>query len=112
MKAELGLLPGEMLGTGSVIPITPELASRVSKERRGKGEVRDQIVVNVINSMAPPETDQLIIAIKRPKSTGRIEFYSTYTGIDSANLPRPLEQNPDELAYNQAWWEAHAFVKP
>ncbi len=111
-KRFLGIPPGESMGNGSVIPVTPELAPRVVQEQRGKGEAKDRIVVNVITGMDAPPTDQTILVLKQVKATGQYEFYTAYTGVNSPKLPRPGEQQPDELAYNQAWWDRHTFVKP
>jgi hypothetical protein len=111
-KRTLGIPPGEAMGNGSVIPVTPELAPRVVKEQRGKGEAIDRIVVNVITGMDAPTTDQTIIVLKQVKGSDVVEFYTAFTGVSSPKLPRADEQLPDELAYNQAWWNRHTFVKP
>ncbi len=111
-KRVLGIPPEEAMGNGSVIPITPDLAPRVVKEQRGKGEAKDRIVVNVVTGMEAPPTDQTIIVLKQVKGSDKVEFYTAYTGVSSPKLPRADEQLPDEFAYNQAWWDRHTFVKP
>ncbi len=109
-KAELGLEPEDHIGTASLIQITPEIADRVRREIRGKGEVHDHIEVNVIDGEAPL-TDKMVIVLRRHPDSDAPEFFSAYTGIMSPNMPRPDLQDKDELAYNKAWWDRHAFVK-
>jgi hypothetical protein len=109
-KVELGLGPEDHLGTSSVIEITPEVADKVRREIRGKGEVHDHIEVNVVGG-TPPVTDQMVIVLRRHLDSDVPEFFSAYSGILTPNMPRPDRQAGEELAHNKAWWDSHAFVK-
>ena len=110
-KEMLGLNSEEMLGTASVIGITSEIQGQVERELRGKGEVKDQIEINVIRNIPVPETDNLIVVIKKEDELSEPYFYTTYTGVLAPSLPRPEEQSSDELEYNRDWWDGHAFIK-
>lgn len=110
-KKILGLDPEDKLGTLSVIEITPEIEDKIKKEQRGKGELKDQIIVNTIENITPPETDNLIISIKTPPRQEKPVFYTMYTGILAPSLPRKEEQIEEEFEYNKKWWDKHAFVK-
>ncbi|MBU1951585.1 hypothetical protein KJ733_01580 [Patescibacteria group bacterium] len=110
-KEMLGLGSEEKLGTTSVVEITPNIQGQVEREPRGKGETKDQIEVNVVRGIPAPKTDNLIIVIKKQSKDSEPYFYTAYTGILAPSLPRPEKQSPDELKYNQEWWEKHAFVR-
>lgn len=110
-KMSLGISHGESLGTLSVIPLTPDLVSRVRKELRGGGEERDRIEVNMIEGVRPPLTDKLVLVLVRLSPDAPVEMYTIYTGILAPYLPRRGEQTDEEFTYNQAWWNEHVFVK-
>jgi hypothetical protein len=111
MKKQVGLSTDDKLGAASVIPITPEIESKVSKQQRGKGEVKDLVKINVVEGIPTPQTDTLIIEIKKHEENGAPYLYTAYTGMLAPSLPRPETQSAEELAYNQEWWDWHAFIK-
>lgn len=110
-KQALGLNPDEYAGDVSVIEITPEIENQITKEQRGKGEKKDHIEVNVISGVDLPETDTLIISLKKKRQEDAPEFYTAYTGIIAPDLPRKEEQSEEEFEYNKQWWDQHAFIK-
>jgi hypothetical protein len=111
IKRKLGLNKDDSLGTAPVVEITPEIAGLVKKELRGQGEQKDQIEVNVIEGMAQPETDKLIIEIKKNGQTGQTFFGTAYPGIIAPGFSNPEKQSPDEAEYKREWWGKHAFIK-
>ena len=110
-KQSLGLNPNEYAGDVSVIEITPEIENQITKEQRGKGEKKDHIEVNVISGVDLPETDTLIISLKKKNQDSPPELYTAYTGIIAPSLPRKEEQSEEEFSYNKSWWDNHAFIK-
>ena len=110
-KQALGLDPDEYTGDISVVRITPEIENQVTKEQRGQGEEKDHIEINVISGIKPPETDTLIISLKKKGSEDLPQFYTVYTGILSPSLPRAEEQSEEEFKYNKSWWSSYAFIK-
>ncbi|MFA6272791.1 MAG: hypothetical protein WC693_06940 [Patescibacteria group bacterium] len=111
MKKQIGINEFEKLGTSSVIPITPGIAGQVKKEQRGRGEIKDLVQINVIEGIPSPKTDTLIIEIKKRDENATPYLYTAYTGTLAPSLPRPEKQSAEELAYNQEWWDRHAFIK-
>ncbi|MFA6392217.1 MAG: hypothetical protein WCW66_05760 [Patescibacteria group bacterium] len=111
MKKQIGLSVDDKLGTASVIPITPEIEEKVSKQQRGKGEAKDLVQINVIENIPTPQTDTLIIEIKKREENSAPYLYTAYTGTLAPSLPRPETQSAEELEYNQTWWNRHAFIK-
>lgn len=108
-KALFGLAPDEPVGTLSLIPITPELRSKITKELRGHTDVMDRMLVNVAK-VPPPPSDQMILILRKENESTLPEVRGIYTGIIAPALPNPIEQGPEELHYNIAWWEQHVFV--
>ncbi len=111
LKEVFGLEASELLGTASVTEITPDIASQIKKEQRGQGEQRDRIEINVLEADEAPQTDNLIIELQKETPDSPPIFYTAYTGILAPQLPRAEQQSPEELAYNQEWWDRHTFIK-
>ncbi|HBR80536.1 MAG: hypothetical protein UX09_C0023G0003 [Candidatus Uhrbacteria bacterium GW2011_GWE2_45_35] len=110
-KTRLGIPEGNQLGNCALIKITPEIADRVTVEQRGYGQSVDNIKVNVVRGVEPPLTDVLVFTLKKSADDQPPVFHTAYTGILTVPLPRPSDQFPEELAYNQDWWSQYAFVK-
>jgi hypothetical protein len=102
----LGVPHGE-LGTASVVPITLDNQDDVIRKPRGFGEDVDRVVVNQLRGN-PPTTDNLIIEYRKHKGS-RAKLHTVYTGYLCPPMPR-ADQPDEELAYNKAWWNTHAFV--
>lgn len=107
-KAFFNLGPDESLGACHVLEITEEIAPQITRGIRGTGELRDQVPVNIIYD-TPPQSNTLIIILKKPDISAPATIYTAYTGIIAPPLPYHT-QIQEEFAYNQDWWEKHTFI--
>lgn len=110
-KKRFGIPINEYFGTESVIKITPELSNLVVSGRRGYGQEADSFEVNTIQGIKVPQTDNLIISLKRSDINKPAMLFSAFTGIKTPPLPRLKEQLPEEYQYNKDWWSKYAFIK-
>lgn len=110
-KQQFGIPNGEYFGTASLIEITPEIAGQVVAEQRGQGQSVDNLTVNIIRGITVPQTDNLIISLRRNNVNAPPYLYTAFTGISTPPFPRPEEQLPEEYQYNKDWWSRYAFIK-
>ncbi len=107
-KEFFNLKPSEPLGTCHVVEISEDIKPEITKEIRGKGEKIDEIPVNVIRGV-PPQSNTLIIILKKPDITAPATIFTAYTGIIAPPLPYHT-QTEEEFDYNKEWWEKHTFI--
>ena len=107
----LGLEPDEAFGDQSLVEITPEIQDKVQRVQRGRGEAKDQITVNIIEGIKPPEADLIIVTLKKESKEAPPVVYTVFTGMRTPSLPRREEQSEEEFEYNREFWDRHAFIK-
>jgi len=110
-KQKLGILSSEFVGNLSVVKVTSEIRQHLQKEQRGKGEKKDRVKINVVEGIDKPLTNDIVIAFKKHGLHEQPEFYTVYTGILTALIPRQEEQSDEEFLYNTGWWENYTFIK-
>lgn len=109
-KEQLGMPPGEALGTCGIIKLTPTLYEQLRKELRGARELADRVTVNVVKDVKQSPQDDLVVGLRWRPEASAPEFVTIFTGIVAPDLPWPENQSPEEEAYNRAWWNDHAFI--
>lgn len=112
-KKELGLLPEEFVGTMGVVLITEKNKKFITKAKRGNAEEADNITLNIIKDVAPPETDTITVCLKKDPQSSAVNLTSIYTsdGTFSPLFPNVSQQSPEEFTYNKTWWQNYAFFK-
>lgn len=98
---------GVPMGTMGIVSLK-DVPSHIKVEKRlNRGGIVS--VVKMEMEMEMVDTDRVTITLAR-RDTGIIQIYSAFPGILTPPVPRE-RQNPEELEYNQAFWDRYALIE-